>query len=172
MESRTAFFACRSPQHSPRLLMNGSAPPQLWRTVSIYQMTEQTFIQTEALLKLTSQTLPAAEEETVRDKETEDQEKRPTFSRRSSTPCPICRLLSHQEFHWEKNCTRVRLTDDRTDATTTNTANAPPQNDGTGANVMQTRLEPNHVKIFINGQLIIGLIDTCVSFTCVSKRAA
>ena len=96
----------------------------------------------------------------------------PDFSRPPSTPCPICRLLGHQEFHWKKNCTRVRQSDDRTDATTTNTANAPPQNASTGANVVQTRPEPVHMKIFINGQPIIGLLDTGASVTCLSKRAA
>ena len=102
-----------------------------------------------------------------------------------STPCPICRLLGQREFHWKRNCPRVRPVNESTGSSTNSRPQRPSATTGSDstqastsaqqaapANLVVTRPELIHIDLTINNRHVVGLLDNGSTITAVSRTVA
>ena len=102
-----------------------------------------------------------------------------------NTPCPVCRLFGQREFHWKRNCPRLRPVNESSGSANNNRSQRPPAATGsdstqasTGANqaaptnLVITRPELIHIDLTINNRHVFGLLDTGSTITAVSRTVA
>ena len=102
-----------------------------------------------------------------------------------STLCPICRLLGQREFHWKRNCPRIRPVNESTGSSTNSRPQRPSATTGfdstqastsaqqaAPANLVVTRPELIHIDLTINNRHFVGLLDTGTTITAVSRTDA
>ena len=112
------------------------------------------------------------------------QPNRSVSNQNPNTPCPVYRL-GQWEFHWKKNCPRLRPVNESSGSANNNRSQQLPAATGsdstqasTGANqvalanLVITRPELIHIDLTINNRHVVGLLDTGSTITAVSRTNA
>ena len=102
-----------------------------------------------------------------------------------NTPCPVCRLFGQREFHWKRNCPRLRPVNESSGSSTNSRPQRPSGTTGTDstqastsanqaapANLVVTRPELIHIDLTINNRHVVGLLDTGSTITAISRTVA
>ena len=97
---------------------------------------------------------------------------RPDFTKPPTTPCPFCKSLDFKEFHWKRDCPRLKQIKSSNNTNNSNTSIVSSTSGTTHSTTTAEPLDFVHFEVNVNGIPLRPFLDSGSTITAMSRTAA